>query len=214
MRTLPFLRRSNGVRTEPLNLTAAAPAPGASRSDASATPPVPSRHPASALPVVPDRPVAGSRPALVPYDLSLSNNLDHRRSSDTAGLWCGAVARRPAAPRTAPGRDGRRGRFRLRAARAAAPVPGAGGRFAPAGTAVRGVRAPVPSPGREAAAPVAAIAPTSPLPRVSYASDGAGGRSLVADAGRAPRAVGHDADRRRPRQIPRTPRCPVPGRSH
>ncbi|GLW14124.1 hypothetical protein Stsp01_08670 [Streptomyces sp. NBRC 13847] len=214
MRTLPFLRRANGVRTEPLSLTAAAPAPGASRSDASATPPAPSRHPASTLPVVPDHPAAGNRPVLVPYDLSFSNNLDYGRSSDAAGPWCGAVARRPAAPRTAPGRDGRRGRFRLRAARAAVPVPGTGGRFAPAAAAVGGGRAPIPSPGREAAASVAAIAPMSLLPRVGYVPGGAGGRSLVAGAGRVPRAVGHDADRRRPRQIPRTPRCPVPGRGH
>ncbi|GGN48656.1 hypothetical protein GCM10012285_35940 [Streptomyces kronopolitis] len=210
MRTLPFLRRANGVRTEPLSLTAAAPAPGASRSDASATPPAPSRHPASALPVVPDHPAAGNRPAPVPYDPSLSNTPGYGRSSDAAGLWCSAVARRPAAPRTAPGRDGRRGRFRLRAARAAVPVPGTGGRFVPAAAAVRG---PVPSPGREAAAPVATVAPMSLLPRVNYVPGGAGGRPLVADAGRAPRSVGHDAGRR-PRHIPRTPRCPVPGRGH
>lgn len=183
MRTLPFLRRSNGVRTEPLNLTAAAPAPGASRSDASATPPVPSRHPASALPVVPDHPAAGSRPASVPYDPTpLSTPLNKPCAGSSS--------------------------------HAAAPVPGAGGRFAPAGAAVRGDRAPAPSPGGEAARPVAAVAPMSLLPKASCVPGGTGGRSLVADAGRAPRAVGHDADRRRPRQIPRTPRCPVPGRGH
>lgn len=209
MRTLPFLRWIDGARTGILSLTAAAPAPGASVSDTSVMTPAPSRHAAPTTPVVPAHPPVDGGPAPVPYGTSPLNVPRDAARSGVTGLRRTTATWRPAAPRTAPARGERRGRLRLRAARGTVPLPGAGGRLVPPGTDVRGDRAPFPSPGRDIAAPVAAVFPMSLLPKVNYVTGDEGGQSLVTGAGRAPKAAGHDAGHdagpRRTRRTPHTP---------
>lgn len=212
MRTLPFLRWIDGARTGILSLTAAVPAPGTSVSDTNVMTPAPSRHPASGTPLVPAHPPVEGVPAPVPYGLTPLNIPRGAARSGTTGLRRSTATWRPVVPRTAPAHGERRGRLRLRAARGVVPLPGAGGFLAPAGTAVQGVRGPFPSPGRESAAPLAAIRPMSLLPKANYVPGGAGaegGESLLTGAGRAPVTAVRDAGPRHTPHIPHTPHAPA-----
>lgn len=157
MRTLPFIRWIDGVRTGILSLTAAAPAPGSAGDDTSVTTPAPYGKTAFATPVGP-APAAyngGWTPA--PYGTPLLNAPRGTASSGAAGLRrtdaaCLAVRCRPLA------RLNPRGRFRLRAEGGPAPVPGAGGRLVPAGPLVPKAAAgagPAAAPRRPRHAPAA-----------------------------------------------------------
>ncbi|MEV6566273.1 hypothetical protein [Streptomyces kronopolitis] len=221
MRTLPFLRRIAGVRTVILSPTTAVPTPGTSVADTDVMAPAPFRRTASTTPQAPAHPPVGGAPAPVPCDAFPLNVPRGAACSGVTGLRRTTTVWRPVVPRTAPARGERRGRLRLRAA---VPLPGAGGRPVPPGTAVRRDRAPFPSRGRDGAAPVAAVRPMSLLPTATYLSggeDGADGEFLVTGAG--PHHTPHlpHAPAARPAPAardtaphPRTPRGGVPGRTH
>ncbi|WP_432002338.1 hypothetical protein [Streptomyces sioyaensis] len=131
MRTLSFIRWTDGVRTGILSLTMAAPTPGAAGNDTSVPTPAPYGKAACAAPVGPAPAAGNGRRTPAPYGIFVLNASRGTGSSRGArlrrtGAACPAAVRRPLA-RLHP-----RGRFRLRAQGGTVPVPGAGGRLVPA----------------------------------------------------------------------------------